>query len=314
MFLNFLYIMIMIQIIYFLKYINNYIQKYWCTQEINLSERYGKNTWVLITGCSSGQGERFAYEFAKRNFNIILVGNKGIKKVEEKIKKKYNIKIISHITDFRKGYKKDYFIPIEKILDTLDGELSILVNNIGHRVAWKPYHEMPENIINDSIVCGTIIQSRLTQIAIKKFIKRSSNYKSGIINITSMCIYSSLFFGTLNYISVPYLSVYEAANAFGFYHSNSIQKEYENCIDVLNITPGAVITKNTKYLKDVLFSTHCKDYVKNVFKLIGNYTGPQHAYWKHELSGFLCNVMNSNLILEKIGRLIAKKYMEKYKK
>ena len=69
-----------------------------------------------------------------------------------------------------------------------------------------------------------------------------------------------------------------------------------------------------KYLKDVLFSTHCKDYVKNVFKLIGNYTGPQHAYWKHELSGFLCNVMNSNLILEKIGRLIAKKYMEKYKK
>jgi hypothetical protein len=48
--------------------------------------------------------------------------------------------------------------------------------------------------------------------------------------------------------------------------------------------------------------------------LIGNYTGPQHAYWKHELSGFLCNVMNSNLILEKIGRLIAKKYMEKYKK
>ena len=37
-----------------------------------------------------------------------------------------------------------------------------------------------------------------------------------------------------NEISVPYLSVYEAANAYGFYHGNSIYKEYKDEFDILN--------------------------------------------------------------------------------
>ena len=81
-------IIIIIKVIFFFKYINNYIYKYFLTKEINLSEKYGPDTWVLITGCSSGQGEMFAYEFAKRNFNIIMVGNKGIIRIKKDILKK----------------------------------------------------------------------------------------------------------------------------------------------------------------------------------------------------------------------------------
>lgn len=305
---------VIIYVFYLLNYVLFNINKYCLTQEIDISERYGKNTWVLITGCCSGQGERFAYEFAKRNFNIILVGFKGIKKVQEKINKKYKVKTIICITDFCKAYKKKYFKKIENILDNLDGELSILVNNIGHRTAWNPYHEMPEQKINDTIVCGTIVQARLTQIAIKYFNKRNTKCKCSIINITSMCMYPNIWFGNLNYLSTPFLSVYDAANAFGFYHSNSIQKEYEEYIDVLNITPGAIITKNTEYLKDIPFSIDCKTYVKNIFKLIGNYTGPQHAYWKHELSGLLSNFINSEYIIKNIGKNIAENYIKIYKK
>ena len=306
-------LLISIQIWYIFKYFYTNIKKYIFSKEIDLTERYGKNTWVLITGCSSGQGERIAYEFAKRNFNIILMGSKGIKKVEQKINKQYShVKTISCITNFCNAYKKKYFKKIEHILNTLDGELSILVNNIGHRTAWYPYHEMPEQKINDTIICGTIVQARLTQIAIQHFEKRKNNpYKSGIINITSMCLCPSLWFGCSNFISVPYLAAYEAANAFGFYHSNSIQKEYEKYIDVLNITPGAVITQNTNFLKDVEFSIECKQYVKNIFKLIGNYTGPQHAYWKHEISGILSYFINSDSIFFKVGKLIADHFMKK---
>jgi len=305
---------IIIYIFYLLKYICFNVNKYLLTKEIDIAEKYGKNTWVLITGCCSGQGERFAYEFAKRNFNIILVGFKGIKKVEKKINKKYKVKTITYITDFCKAYRKKYFKPIENILNNLDGELSILVNNIGHRTAWNPYHEMPEQKINDTIVCGTIVQARLTQIAIKNFNKRiNKKYKSSIINISAMCMYPNIWVGNLNYLSTHFLSVYDAANAFGFFHSNSIQKEYEEYIDVLNITPGAIITKNAEYLKDIPFSIDCKTYVKNIFNLIGNYTGPQHAYWKHELSGLLNNFINSDYIIKNIGKMIAENYMKTYK-
>jgi short-subunit dehydrogenase len=319
-----IYIFVIIQLVGLVKCIYDIVKKYLFTCEINLAEKYGSNTWVLITGCSSGQGEHFAYEFAKRNFNIILLGNKGIKLVEKKIKELYGVKTLAHVTNFCNSYKKKYFKKIEKILDNLDGELSILVNNVGHRTGWYPYHNMPEQKINDTIVCGTIVQARLTQIAIKHFERRKSEqtnhynkitYKSAIINITAMCSKQSFWVGGKNHFSIPYLSVYEASNAFGFYHSNSIQKEYEKTIDILNITPGAVITKNAHYLEDVIFSIKCEDYVKNVFKLIGNYTGPQHAHWKHELSGIMANFLPGSIsdkILLGVGKLIADNFMSKY--
>ena len=44
-------------------------------------------------------------------------------------------------------------------------------------------------------------------------------------------------------------------------------EEYKDKIDVLNITPGPVITCNTKYLNSIPFSIDCKSYVENIFTL-----------------------------------------------
>lgn len=307
-------IILIIQFVLVLVYAFTFVKKNVFTQEKDLSALYGRNAWVLVTGCSSGQGKLIAIEFAKRNFNIILMGNKGIKDTEKIINTTApHVKTICVVTNFCKAYKTNYFKKLEKILNTLPegGELAVLVNNIGHRTAWNPYHEMPVEKIKDTIVCGTIVQARLTQIAIQHFVKRQQ--KSCIINITAMCIYSNFWFGLTGEISVPYLSVYEAANAFGFYHSNSIQKEYENIIDVLNITPGAVLTENTRdMLNNVKFCVDEKVFVKNIFKLIGNYTGAQYAYWGHEISSIMSNVyLNPELL--KVGRIIAETYMNLYR-
>ena len=39
--------------------------------------------------------------------------------------------------------------------------------------------------------------------------------------------------GLSNEICVPFLSVYEASNAYGFYHANSIFKEYKDKFDLV---------------------------------------------------------------------------------
>jgi len=296
-------------------YFFNFIKKYFFTKEVDLKKTYGENTWVMITGCSSGQGKYISLEFAKRNFNLILVGNAKIKLLEKEIREKYNVKTILIITNFCNAHKKNYFNKFKRVLEKLppNEELSILVNNIGHRTAWNPYHEMPEKKINDTIVCGTIVQSRLTQIAIQQFIKRKN--KSAIINITAMCQINNFWFGTTNEITVPYMSVYEGANAFGFYHSNSIQSEYKDIIDVLNITPGAVITEKTQYLTNQPFSVPCSVFVRNIITLLGNYTGPQYAYWGHELSSILVNFMtkyHKDKILLGVGKTISHNYMLDY--
>ena len=302
-----------VQIILILNYFKNFLYKHFLLKELDLQKRYGKGSWVLITGCSSGQGKFLAIEFAKRDFNIILSGNIKIKNVEKEILKKYNVKTKCIIVDFNKAYKNNFFKPFEKVIKSIDN-LSILVNNVAHRVAWNPYHEMPDKIINDSIICGTIVQARLTKIALHHFNNRKKEYKSAIINITSMCSSSNIWFGEYGEISVPYLSVYEGANAFGYYHSNSIQKEYGENIDILNITPGAVLTENTQFLKDLPFNINAELYVKNIIKLLGNYNGMQYAYWGHDLSSVLSNFVISykNHILSKTGKIISESYMKLY--
>lgn len=314
MILNVFYFFIIIQILLIIKYFYIFINKYFLTEELNLIDRYGKDTWVLITGSSSGQGKIMAIEFAKRGFNIILVGRKNIYLTEKLIKSTKlhanNIKTHCIEVDFYNAHKKNFFKPIIKFLNTIPNKLSILVNNVGSRSAWKPYTDMPNKLINGTIICGTIVQSQLTKIALTHFKNRKE--KSAIINITTQCIFKNIWFGETGEISVPYMSVYEASNAFGYYHSQSISKEYENKYDILNITPGAVITENTMFLNKTPFAVDANTFVNNIFKLLGNYNGANSAHWGHEISNVLCNFMGGykNIILENVGKVISSNLMK----
>lgn len=40
---------------------------------MNLAERYGKGSWVVVTGSSDGLGRAIALDFASMGFNIVLV-------------------------------------------------------------------------------------------------------------------------------------------------------------------------------------------------------------------------------------------------
>jgi hypothetical protein len=128
-------------------------------------------------------------------------------------------------------------------------------------------------------------------------------------------MYNTHFLGNLfsSDISVPYLNVYEASNAYTFYFTNSIYKEYKDYFDILNITPGAVITQNTPYLKNTIFAIDDKKFVSNIMKLIGNITGITCGYWGHAISPYLINLFPfiKNNILEKVGKNIAYDFMNK---
>ena len=308
------FLMVWIQLFFIMLYFINFTKKHFFTRELDLSARYGAKSWVLITGASSGQGKMYAMEFAARGFSLLLVGSPRIRDTAIEIERKYGQDTRCVVVDFCKAYRPRFFKKIERAIDALPGELSILVNNVGHRVAWKPYHEMPEHLINDSIVCGTIVQARLTQIALRHFMKRKEgDKKSAIVNITSVNGYSNLWFGRQGDVTLPYLSVYEGANAFGYYHSNSIQEEYGKRVDVLNITPGAVLTENTTYLKHAPFAIDAETYSKLLFPFLGNYEGVQTPYWGHDISRILGNFM----IIEKhifghIGSMITEHFMQAY--
>jgi short-subunit dehydrogenase len=298
--------------------------KYFLLSEMNLLERYGAGSWVVITGASSGQGYELALAFAERGFNLLLIGSKRTANTITELAKLYpDIQTKVIYKDFRQAFQDDFFQEIEAAFQVLGEDLAILINNVGHRIGWNPYHEMKPAYIRDVIATGTLVQSRLTHMAIPSFLKRSSvagtstgsERKSALINITAQCMHPNFLFGVTlsNEISVPYLSVYEAANAFGFYQANSIYKEYQGQFDILNITPGAVITKNTECLTGTMFNVSSTTFVKQILKMVGQVQGETCAYWGHALSTYMINLMPllKEGMLKKVGQTIATDFMGK---
>lgn len=78
-------ILFIINIILFILKLSNDINKFFIKKEVNFKETYGENSYVVITGASSGQGKQFAYEFAKRDLNLLLIGSKNIEKTQKNL-------------------------------------------------------------------------------------------------------------------------------------------------------------------------------------------------------------------------------------
>lgn len=292
------------------------VYKYYGIRPLDLAARYGAGTWVLITGSSSGMGREFARNFAARGFNIILSGSRRNYEVQKELRREFpNTKSVVIIKNFSESFRDGFFDEFEDAFRKFD--ITVVINNLGHRSAWRGYHEMPADKIRDTIACGTMVQAMLTQIAIRHFLPymRRTGKKCALVNITSQCMHRSYGlagFWASNEISVPYLSVYEASNAFGFFHSNSIHKEYRDQFDLLTVTPGAVVTENTEYLKDTLFRVDKKKFVENTLKFLGNIQGITCASIGHEISEILVSVAPfvKDRELEKVGRTIADDYMK----
>lgn len=111
----------------------------------DLSKRYGKGSWVIITGGSSGIGFEFAKEFVKRNFNIIIIArnqDKLDKSAQEIRNLNSNVKVKTITFDFGiQSAVKDYDDLWDKIqkIETSESQISILINNVG--VTWSKMSE-----------------------------------------------------------------------------------------------------------------------------------------------------------------------------
>jgi len=299
--------------------------------ERNLAQRYGSGSWCVITGASRGQGRVLATGMAKRGFNLILIGSVRTHQTATQIQQQYptcQIRVIER--DFAHAlHDPEWWPEIEEIFRGGQYDISVLINNVGQRSASHPSHHQSDRDIRKSLITGTYPQIRLTNLALEHMTRRTEQqalkqpaeprYKSLVIFITAQCQHPLVALAQYlpgGDISVPYLSVYEAANAFGYYHANSIIKEYgeESGIDFLNITPGAVITENTQYLKDTPFAVPVDDFCQGIFRLMGgNWRGATCAYWGHDLSAILIGIAPwfRTGILKTVGETINQKLNNK---
>lgn len=296
--------------------------------EQDLAARYGPGSWCVITGASRGQGRVLAEGMAARGFNLILIGSPRTQQTAADIRARFpqcQIRVVER--DFANSLEPKWWPEIEEIFRGGKYDISVLINNVGQRTASRPSWQQPDKDIRASLITGTYPQIRLTNLALEHMSRRAKlqavkaptepKFRSSIVFNTAQCQHPLVGLSTYlpsGDISVPYLAVYEAANAFGYYHANSIIAELESNpelsdkIDLLNITPGAVITENTPYLKDTPFAVPVDTFCAGIFRLMGgNWRGATCAYWGHDLSAILIGIAPwfRCKILEKVGQTIS---------
>lgn len=278
---------------------------------VDLVQRYGKSSFVVITGASSGQGKLLAHAFAKGGLNLILIGSERSNATRKEIEEAYSGIIVKvFVRDFCKAFEDGFLDDI----DFSEYDISMLVNNAGHRVAWAPTHEMPINKIRDTIACGCMLQSKITALLLPQLLARKQ--KTGIVTITAQSVHPQygISMAYSSQIHVPFLPYYEAANVFGHYHMMSLYEEYGSKLDMLIITPGAVLTENTDpMLKKVPFSIQDDKFVANIMKLVGNYNGETCGSMGHEFSSWIASMSPwiKKRVLKETGQAIAQTYMDK---
>lgn len=155
-------------------------------QEKNLVNRYGQNTYAVVTGASDGIGKTFCFSLARRGFNLIMIARNNDKLIqtERQLKEKYpSIKTKTIVADFSNSLQEGFFDKIQFALN--DYDISILINNVG------TFHNdyltnLSEDQLKELVTVNCIPQAVLSKYCVERFIKRSK--KSCIIIFHQMLL------------------------------------------------------------------------------------------------------------------------------
>lgn len=187
-----------------------------------------KNFYTLITGASQGFGKAMAFEFARREMNLVLVAlpNSGLKELSDFIEKNFKVDIFYLEADLSNA---DSYYEIADHIKYNNIQIKYLVNNAG--VLSKGYFdELTDQFILKQIEVNVIAPTLLIRLLLKNLKKNSP---SGILNVSSMA----------SFFALPKKQVYGATKAYLLSFSKSLSKELKkDNISVTTVCPGGLNT------------------------------------------------------------------------
>lgn len=246
----------------------------------DLVKRYGSDSWVVVTGATSGIGEAFCDEFAALGFNIVLVSRseEKLKATKANLENKYasnslngqkRVEFRTVVADFAKSLEEGFFEKIWKELKDLD--ISILINNAGQSTN---YPKASQKVICDMMIVNEMPVVMMTRMFIEGLQKR--NERSLVVNISSEGIKSP----------IPSIAAYCGTKAFVDYFTQSIASQYKHKVDFISFVVGSVST-NMNITKVGEHNTiSAKDCVQGLFNEIG-YKLQTSGHWRHQIENYI---------------------------
>lgn len=154
----------------------------------NLPQRYGRNSWALITGSSEGIGKGIALNLAKQGFNIILSARSEFKLDVARCDIRRacpQVDIKTFVMDYSRAAEPEY---LQQRLNELYGlDVAIVVNNVGVDVL-DHYHELTEKQVLNLININCTAAAQMNRLFIPRMLERYNKrgQKSAIVNVASL--------------------------------------------------------------------------------------------------------------------------------
>jgi 17beta-estradiol 17-dehydrogenase / very-long-chain 3-oxoacyl-CoA reductase len=182
-----------------------------------LADKYGRGSWVLITGGSTGIGAEYAKQMAAQGFNLILVAlfQHELEQVQIEIKRNNpDTKMILVEMDLGKSNQVE---PMKKLFEKVKHlDVSLLFNNVG--VCQEGlFHDIKERAHVLNLNVNVYPHCLLTKLMLPKLLSRPDKIRGGIICMSS-------FSGSH---LTPAFANYGAAKAFVRQWCNSLMEEYK---------------------------------------------------------------------------------------
>lgn len=249
----------------------------------NLLDRYGSNSWAVVSGSSEGLGKGFCLELASKKFNLVLL-SRNYEKNEELIKElkiiNSEIQTINICIDFKKACLENFFDILYEKINSLD--ISILVNNVG-KYDLAHFHQQKEKVIYEMIAINCFPIALLTRKLLTPMLLR--NKKSAIINISAVIAAKPC----------PYMTIFASSKSFvdNFSLALALEQKISHTIDVLSLKVFQVSTNMIANRKGfwILDSREC---AKGCLEKIG-FENSTCGNWKHEIINWIYEVLPETL-------------------
>lgn len=168
---------------------------------------------ILITGASSGIGKSFAYLFASKGSNVVLIARSKDKldKIAQDIQQKHGVAALAYQKDLGAAQAS------QELYDQLKSDqvdVDILVNNAGFG-KWGRFEGFSMADYQGMIQLNITALMELCYLFIEDFKEKPA---AGIINVGS----------TASFIPVPYSSVYAATKAFVLSFTEGLVGEFDD--------------------------------------------------------------------------------------
>lgn len=238
-------------------YTYDFIYVVFLMKKKNLQERYGKKSWVVVTGGSEGIGWEIVKQWAADEFNIIMIARNEKKLQEKKDELKTLYKDVECLTlSYDLGNMRTHADFEELISKFGDRDVSVVVNNAGVMIGMLDQNSPDFIMSTTSLNLMPIFM--FTRYMVEKYYQRKQ--RSAFVNV------GSLFSEFPSFNNSIYASTKAAVKQFTIGEAQN----HSDKIDFLCLQPGFTATKMMNHKSNWLFGGHPDVAARECLRSLGN--------------------------------------------